>query len=225
MAQKYIVFIFFLLVWAFSYSQIKERGKASYYADKFQGRRTASGEIFDNNKLTAAHNTLEFNTMVRVTNVSNNKSVEVRINDRGPFVQGRIIDVSKSAAARIDMIAQGVVDVEIEVIEEDILADKGNQEQEISKKSLFEIDAHHFPAEGYGIQIGSFLTVENFLNEIDRLNNEGIGNTLVHVTRIGKDLYYRVIIGPYNRRNKAERELKTLEKRNRTGFIVDLKIL
>lgn len=93
------------------------RGKASFYADKFHGRHTASGEIFDMNKLTAAHRTIPFGSTVRVKNLWNNKYVDVKINDRGPFVEGRIIDLSKAAAEQLAMTAAGVVDVEITVIE------------------------------------------------------------------------------------------------------------
>lgn len=79
------------------FKPFKKSVHASYYADKFHGRRTASGKLFDMNKLTAAHKTLPFGTMVKVTNESNGKSVVVEINDRGPFVRGREIDLSKKA--------------------------------------------------------------------------------------------------------------------------------
>src|SRR5688572_26363731 len=79
-------------------------GVASYYAAKYHGRKTASGEIFDMNKMTAAHRTLPFGERVRVTNLGNERSVVVVINDRGPFVKGRIIDVSLAAARKLDMI-------------------------------------------------------------------------------------------------------------------------
>jgi len=91
-------------------------GLASYYADKFQGRKTASGERFDQNKKTAAHRTLPFGTMVKVTNTKNGKSVTVRINDRGPFVKGRIIDLSRSAFKRIGNPASGVIPVRLEIV-------------------------------------------------------------------------------------------------------------
>jgi rare lipoprotein A len=94
-----------------------QRGKASYYDDSLAGKRTASGEIYDPKKLTAAHRTLPFGTRVRVTNLFNDKSVIVRINDRGPFVKSRIIDLSRAAAERLDMIDNGVVEVFIEVIQ------------------------------------------------------------------------------------------------------------
>ena len=91
-------------------------GKASYYADRYHGRTTANGERFDVNALTAAHKTLPFNTVVRVTNLKNGKSVTVRVNDRGPFVEGRVIDLSPAAARKIDMIRDGVVPVRLDVV-------------------------------------------------------------------------------------------------------------
>jgi rare lipoprotein A len=89
-------------------------GEASYYAARFQGRPTASGERFDNGRLTAAHRTLPFGTKVRVTNLSNGRSVVVRVNDRGPYARGRIIDLSQAAATRIDMVRAGVARVRVE---------------------------------------------------------------------------------------------------------------
>lgn len=90
-----------------------QTGKASYYADKFNGRKTASGEIFRNSKLTAAHKTLPFGTKVKVTNLKNGKTVKVVVNDRGPFVAGRIIDLSKIAARKIAIDKEGVGNVKI----------------------------------------------------------------------------------------------------------------
>jgi rare lipoprotein A len=92
---------------------VTQSGKASYYADKYNGRRTANGETFSNSQYVAAHKTLPFGTKVKVTNLKNGKTVKVRINDRGPFVTGRIIDLSKQAAKDIEMVADGVVAVKI----------------------------------------------------------------------------------------------------------------
>ncbi len=92
------------------------RGSASYYAAKFDGRRTASGERFDNAAMTAAHRTLPFGTLVRVTNLANGRSVIVRINDRGPFSAGRMIDVSRAAADELGLVARGHGMVELAVI-------------------------------------------------------------------------------------------------------------
>src|SRR4051812_22636229 len=93
--------------------KITEPGKASYYADKFEGRKTSNGEIFKQRKKTAAHRTLPFGTKVTVTNLTNGKTVKVRINDRGPFVTGRTIDLSKKAAKKLDMVNAGVAEVEL----------------------------------------------------------------------------------------------------------------
>lgn len=93
--------------------KVVESGKASYYADFFQGRKTSNGEVFRQRKRTAAHKTLPFGTKVKVTNAKNGKTVTVRINDRGPFVEGRIIDLSKKAARKLGMLNDGVVNVEI----------------------------------------------------------------------------------------------------------------
>ncbi len=90
-----------------------ETGLASYYADKFIGKPTASGELYDGTKFTAAHKYLKFGTHVKVTNVSNGKYVMVVINDRGPFVAGRIIDLSKAAATQLSIINAGIARVVI----------------------------------------------------------------------------------------------------------------
>ena len=96
-----------------------QEGGASYYAHKFHGRQTASGEIYDENDMTAAHKTLAFGTTVRVINLSNGKDVVVRINDRGPFVEGRIIDLSYKAAGKLDMISAGVIKARVEILRTD----------------------------------------------------------------------------------------------------------
>ncbi len=124
-----------------------EEGNASWYGIPFHGRRASNGEIYDMNKLTAAHRTLPFDTMVRVTNLSNNKSTVVRITDRGPFVENRIIDLSQAAAREIESIGPGVVPVRLEV--------------------LGSVD----PTEGYfTVQVGAFRDRGNAEKLRDRLN-------------------------------------------------------
>src|SRR5688572_596751 len=94
-----------------------QTGKASFYADKFEGSPTASGEKYRHNKLTAAHKSLPFGTKVKVTNLANDQTVEVIINDRGPYVETRVIDLSKSAAEKLGFVNQGLAEVKIEVID------------------------------------------------------------------------------------------------------------
>jgi len=97
-------------------SAFTQTGQGSYYADKFEGRKTASGTKYRGRKLTAAHNTLPFGTVVRVTNQRNHRSVKVTVTDRGPHVKGRIVDLSKKAARRIDLIDAGVAPVQLKVV-------------------------------------------------------------------------------------------------------------
>lgn len=96
-------------------SNVDQRGVASYYADYFQGRTTASGEVFNQKALTAAHRTLPFGTTVTVTRRDSGEQVEVVINDRGPFVDGRVIDLSKQAARELGMLHRGTVPVDLVV--------------------------------------------------------------------------------------------------------------
>jgi rare lipoprotein A len=122
--MKKIYLVFFVLtafivpyyLTAQTVENFRQEGIASWYGREFEGRPTASGEIFDSSKLTAAHPTLPFGTWLLVTNLHNNKNVTVRVNDRGPFVAARIIDVSRAAAEQLDMIATGTAPVLIESI-------------------------------------------------------------------------------------------------------------
>ena len=93
-----------------------QTGKASYYSNKFQGKKMANGDRYRKGKLTAAHKTLPFGTKVKVTNQQNGKTVKVKITDRGPHVRGRIVDLSRAAANRIDMVEAGTVPVKLKVI-------------------------------------------------------------------------------------------------------------
>lgn len=97
-------------------SGFSQRGEASYYGAGFQGRPTANGETFDTRQLTCAHRTLPFDTILRVRNLANDKTVMVRVNDRGPYVGGRIVDLTEAAAERIDMKKSGVARVELTVV-------------------------------------------------------------------------------------------------------------
>jgi len=110
---KQIFFSLLVILLLSSCGYTTRKGLASYYADSYEGKTTANGEIYRQGKITAAHKTLPFGTKVEVTNLSNNKSVIVRINDRGPYIRGRIIDLTKAAAREIDMVGAGVAKVKI----------------------------------------------------------------------------------------------------------------
>ncbi|HCR53459.1 MAG TPA: septal ring lytic transglycosylase RlpA family lipoprotein, partial [Cytophagales bacterium] len=142
-----------------------QTGKASFYADKFEGRTTASGEKYKHSKLTAAHKTLPFGTKVKVTNLANNQEVEVVINDRGPYVDGRIIDLSKSAAEKLGFINLGLADVKMEVI--DAGDGKGKtqpvsiEKVSVDEKEFYELSISRLKPAGFGVQIGTYQELVN----------------------------------------------------------------
>lgn len=118
--MKRNIFVIFLLVWALgtgvAYPVYRSKVTASYYADDFHGKKTSNGEVFNMWAMTCAHKMLPFDTKLKVTNLSNGKSVIVRVNDRGPFVASREIDLSKGAASKLGMIASGTAKVRLEIV-------------------------------------------------------------------------------------------------------------
>ena len=116
--RKFVIFLLsvFFLSEAFCLELYKDKVVVSYYAEKFHGRKTANGERFNMYDMTCAHKTLPFNTIIRVTNYANGKSVDVRVNDRGPFVAGREVDLSKGAAVKLGMIKSGTAKVKIHIV-------------------------------------------------------------------------------------------------------------
>ncbi|WP_144282429.1 septal ring lytic transglycosylase RlpA family protein [Chryseobacterium echinoideorum] len=123
MMKRFILVIIMMIstfgIYSFKYNtaDAKKTSYASYYHDKFNGRKTASGDVFDNSKLTAAHRTIPFGTEVKVTNLNNGKEVIVIINDRGPFHSSRVLDMSKAAFDEIGNIDHGTIPVEFEIVD------------------------------------------------------------------------------------------------------------
>ena len=116
--RNILLFLFFSVSvnLLFAQKKFEQYGVATYYADYFQGRYTSSGEIFNTNLYTAAHATLPFQTLIKVTNLTNNLSVIVKINDRCPYSYNRILDLSKAPATKLDIISAGIANVKIEVV-------------------------------------------------------------------------------------------------------------
>ncbi|MGB7282973.1 MAG: septal ring lytic transglycosylase RlpA family protein [Candidatus Acidiferrum sp.] len=170
-----------------------EEGNASWYGVPFNGRRASNGEIYDMNKLTAAHRTLPFDTMVRVTNLNNGKSTTVRITDRGPFVENRIIDLSQAAAREIDSIGPGVVPVRVEVITPGI-----------------------DPMAGFfTVQVGAFRDPANAQRLRDRLNLS-YSPIFIQQYESPDGTYYRVRVGKISGEDAARQLGDRL--RDREGF-------
>lgn len=181
----------------------RERGVASWYGNKFHGRPTSSGEPYDMYKMTAAHKTLRLPAYVRVTNLDNGKSVIVRVNDRGPFVDDRIIDLSYAAAHKIDMAGRGTVPVEIEVVGPGQQADTGG--------SPGNWQATRLPKAGWDedvlVQVGAFR---------DRDNAEAIGARLrrAGLSPISQSAggLTRVRVGPFASAAEFDSALERLRK-------------
>jgi rare lipoprotein A len=127
------------------------QGLASWYGGKFHGRLTSSGEIFDTNDMTAAHKTLPFGTIVKVTNEDNGKTAIVKITDRGPFVEGRIIDLSRAAAMQLDMVGTGVARVSLQIV--DFTTDK----------DLYAIQVGAYALEGNAVRASVTLQAAGFM--------------------------------------------------------------
>jgi len=170
----------------------RERGVASWYGKKFHGKPTSSREPYDMYAMTAAHRTLPLPSYVRVTNLRNNKSVVVRVNDRGPFVSNRIIDLSYAAAEGLDMIHDGTSLVEVASIGYEEL-DSSEPARQVRLESPSEILP---PGASIYVQVGAFGDAENARRRFSMLRNGGIGPAFVHEDAAVTPALYRVRIGP-----------------------------
>ena len=181
----------------------QERGVASWYGKKFHGNLTSNREVYDMYEMTAAHKTLPLPAYVRVRNLSNNKSIIVRVNDRGPFVHNRIIDLSYSAAMKLDMIKDGTSLVEVTAINFD-----ESQGDRPVRKTTPDVppaaDREQAPSNSRPaiasnqiyVQIGAFGDRANAERRLDVLSRAGIGDAFIHEERSADRMLYRVRIGP-----------------------------
>lgn len=175
----------------------KERGVASWYGKKFHGNLTANRETYDMYAMTAAHKSLPLPTYVRVRNLRNNKSIVVRVNDRGPFVNNRIIDLSYSAARKLDMIRAGTSLVEIEAISFDDSTQDRPSRQSVPRAA---VQIEQAPATNGRIfvQVGAFGSRENANRRRDLLRFGGIGTAFVVEDSSSSQTLHRVRVGPIN---------------------------
>lgn len=208
-----------------------EKGEASYYADKFHGRLTSSGEVFNNTELTAAHNSLPFGTIVKVTNLANQTSVIVKINDRGPFKPGRVIDLSRAAAEKINLVKTGTAQVKVEIMKEKAAiapqkataANTVKTEENKVGTGLFKIQMQTSEEnKGFGIQIGSYSDFKSLFHAIESLNKKGIANVMVHSGVIGDAPIYRLVVGPYLQKTEADAQLVKIKALGENGLVLTL---
>jgi rare lipoprotein A len=166
----------------------QQRGIASWYGKDFHGKKTSSGESYDMYAMTAAHKTLPLGTYVRVRNLENNRKVEVRINDRGPFVRGRIIDLSYTAAKEIGIVGPGTAEAEVVALGTPASTDGG------SSPSYVQGDYY---SGNFTYQVGAFVNREN----AERQKRELAGkykNAHITVFDRGDQIFYRVRVGKFS---------------------------
>ena len=195
-----------------------ETGIASWYGDPYHGRHAANGEIYDMEKLTAAHRTLPFGTWVRVKNLSNDRTVDVRIQDRGPFVHNRIIDLSRAAAKEIELIGPGTAKVRLTVIRPPAVRES------VAARPV-EIGPPPPPpppavtkVELFAIQIGSFQ--DRAKAEALATSMKGLYGAARVVVREGKGRAYRVLVGEEGSNEKANALAERLYNAGTEGFVV-----
>ncbi len=176
-----------------------EEGVASWYGgrDGFEGKPTASGEIYDSSRLTAAHRELPLGSIVDVTNLDNGKTVRVRINDRGPFIAGRVIDLSRAAAREIELLGPGVGPVRLNVVSSGVVQDVVS------------------PSGRWAVQIGSFADRLRAERHAERVRGTGRRVFLEPFRGLS-----RVKVGPFDGRRDAERELESLQDEGFEGIVV-----
>lgn len=230
------------------YSQVgyTQEGTASIYAEKFEGRTTASGESYGFRKATCAHLTLPFGSLVKVTNLSNNLSVVVRVNDRGPFAPDRIIDLSRSAAEKLGFVKVGTAKVRIEVVEgpgyttnqlnpqnqatntqsTNQVGTPVNLESKPESKmesEVYELKVNLIQPKGFTLQIGSYKEMVNMLRIANDLKNSLKKEVRVQVTTVNNEKLYRLFVGGFSTRNEAESFKEKAVKIYPDCFIVELK--
>lgn len=186
-----------------------EKGIASWYGTKFHGRRTSSGEIYDMHAMTAAHKHLPIPSYVEVTNLGNKRKTVVRVNDRGPFHEGRIIDLSYAAATKLDVAATGTANVSIRVVTPETVANG----------SAPGIASSSGGGKVY-VQLAAFTTEQNALDMIDDLRKKKFTGARIHVEQNHGKPLYRVRIGPVPTRHVAQELLTQLKPHHGLAKIV-----
>ncbi len=173
----------------------RQRGIASWYGKDFHGKKTSNGEIYDMYAMTAAHKTLPLGTYVQVHNLENNRRVKVRINDRGPFVRGRIIDLSYTAADRIGIVGPGTARVEVTALATPAATTDGG-----APRSNKPVDLH---SGNFTFQVGAFVNRENAEREVAKLDKR-YKNAHIKVYDRGDQIFYRVRVGRFTTMEQAE---------------------
>lgn len=189
-----------------SAEDFQQKGIASWYGNKFHGQRTSSGEDYDMYAMTAAHKTLPIPVFVEVTNVDNGRKAIVKVNDRGPFHEGRIIDLSYAAATKLGVAQSGTANVTIRVVAS--AADKN-----LRRSGTF-VESPVSEGDKLYVQVAAFATEENALQHLGKLQGEGFNDVRLHIESKKGKAVYRVRIGPLPSDYVAKKVLTQLKQNN-----------
>jgi rare lipoprotein A len=206
-----------LLFLIFSMASLKaqtQTGKASFYSDAFEGKPTSCG--YHANKLTAAHKTLSFGTAVKVTNLGNHESVQVTINDRGPYAQGRVIDLSRAVAERLKFINEGTAEARIEIVDGGPVNGKTQPEMvnhdKVEEKEFYDFDVNNVRPKGFDARLGTYQELANPFRITNNLKNTYKKKSVVQVKIVKGVKYYSLILGPFSSQTKAGGFVNGLKK-------------
>lgn len=204
MTRQLIIGLFCVFSVASSSAQLLEKGRATYYANKFVGRKTANGEVYTHQDLTAAHRTIPLGSRVRVTRLDNEKSVVVKVNDRCANHAGGIIDLSRGAAECLDFVRAGVANVKLELVDEGLSPDE-------------------MASAKYQIKTGQAPEMDALMPQISMLSEHGFENLTVQYFSQTEQPYYELLIGPYKHKANALLVAQTLQKEGLNAAVVEKK--
>lgn len=245
--MKFCIYIF-LYILSLQLALSQEKGFASYYGKEFHGRKTASGERYDMKQYTAAHRTLPFGTYLKVKHLGNDKIVIVKVNDRGPFSKKRVVDISRVAAERLDLINDGVAMVAVEVLKGNFNADsilKFNESQhpidyvyngtiqdsvhvatvttnnwdDLKTNKLYNHNGELKTLQGYGIQVLSIGDAVKMKAEVDSLQRKGFEKVYIEPAMVGSKKVFRILVGQFREKADAKEDKNKLEQLGYNGFV------
>ncbi len=225
------LFVGFLLFFVATFSHAQEIGNASFYSGWFNGKKTASGELFNDKKLTCAHKSLPFGTMLKVTNLANNKEVIVRVNDRGPYVKGRVLDLSLSAAQKLGFVANGTAKISYEIINQKAEKEKVLEAdtasvivvEKTSNNFFFEIKKiEDTLSHLYSIKIGTFEDLNYIVDLSSKIEKKYNHKVIVQKVGLQNGIMYRVYLGEFLAKEDAEKLKETVKKEYKESYVIQL---
>lgn len=236
-SKKFSLFLFIFILncsTIFSATVYKNNVTASYYAEQFHGKKTSNGERFNMFAYTCAHKSLPFNTIIKVTNLRNGKTVNVRVNDRGPFVVGREIDLSKAAAVSLGMIGSGTTKVKLEIEKMGPYTKQSNQTALKAEKMMAKIEGKTYSSKTvkpikirqagtkWDVQVGAFSSKTNANTRAQKLLKDGFTNVIFQTVK--STGVVRVVIKEVDGRDMPELE-KQLRQKGYTEYTIRQRLI